>query len=587
MHNLKRMFGQRVLPIVYDDSLSYYEMICKMMRTINEIIENNNLLEQYVGSYMPTFNGDWDVTKTYQPLSVVLYDDQLYISKQEVPVGIAITAGDYWEEINLPYFDSIANLNSLDVLTPDQFSGTDTEKLTQAVTACADGGTICINREYVLDSNWVIDHLSSRQEHYIHILGLGKNAVINLNGYNIVGDRAAGEGYGSNSVGGVFWDNIEFTGEPTQAGFITDRLIRMFFTGCHFYGMLKAFYGNDSFDFNSSSREGVAQSYYFSQCYFGCLKENAFDAYRVFDCHFNNCIFEYDHSSIKVRRKVEGLFVTNCLMENINGTAIDITVANFANGGGCFTAVINNNYFEDNRISIDLSGVKFASSVVISNNMHCPGTNNDYFIHMPRNLKDKYPQGSADLSPILRITGNCLYPSAHNDGSHALLFDLFDPVTGEPWAYNLTGLHFEDNNFELTNSNASMKQLYTLNYRPINKAYTKDNNIGFVALFNSEGTQTTSAPANKAIDTSGSDYTIVSIRDTISGNNICNETGYSTDPNDWYYIDASATAMTVRAKRESGSFNIPASVLRSHAGDVIASVVVAWKYDRSTAPGKS
>ena len=35
-----RMNVAKVLPLVYDDSLSYYEVLCKVVNKINEIIEN-------------------------------------------------------------------------------------------------------------------------------------------------------------------------------------------------------------------------------------------------------------------------------------------------------------------------------------------------------------------------------------------------------------------------------------------------------------------------------------------------------------------------------------------------------------------
>ena len=34
---------QKVLPLVYDDSLSYYEVLCKLVTKLNEIIETTNL----------------------------------------------------------------------------------------------------------------------------------------------------------------------------------------------------------------------------------------------------------------------------------------------------------------------------------------------------------------------------------------------------------------------------------------------------------------------------------------------------------------------------------------------------------------
>ena len=43
-----RAFCQKVLPLVYDESLSYMELVCKLSSKLNEVIENNNNLPQYV-----------------------------------------------------------------------------------------------------------------------------------------------------------------------------------------------------------------------------------------------------------------------------------------------------------------------------------------------------------------------------------------------------------------------------------------------------------------------------------------------------------------------------------------------------------
>ena len=39
-----RFWCMKVLPLVYDDSLSYYEVLCKVVKYINEIIENEKVL---------------------------------------------------------------------------------------------------------------------------------------------------------------------------------------------------------------------------------------------------------------------------------------------------------------------------------------------------------------------------------------------------------------------------------------------------------------------------------------------------------------------------------------------------------------
>lgn len=55
---------------------------------------SNNI---YIGSrYVPKFDGDWDNTKSYEPLTIVSYGNNTYTSKIPVPVGILPTDTNYW-----------------------------------------------------------------------------------------------------------------------------------------------------------------------------------------------------------------------------------------------------------------------------------------------------------------------------------------------------------------------------------------------------------------------------------------------------------------------------------------------------------
>lgn len=46
-NNLKafRFWCNKVLPLVYDDSLSYYEVLCKVVEYINKLIEDGKIVE--------------------------------------------------------------------------------------------------------------------------------------------------------------------------------------------------------------------------------------------------------------------------------------------------------------------------------------------------------------------------------------------------------------------------------------------------------------------------------------------------------------------------------------------------------------
>lgn len=58
-------------------------------------------VREYIGArYVPIFADplEWDGTKTYEPLTVVLHQGNSYTSRQAVPVGIEITNSTYWAQ---------------------------------------------------------------------------------------------------------------------------------------------------------------------------------------------------------------------------------------------------------------------------------------------------------------------------------------------------------------------------------------------------------------------------------------------------------------------------------------------------------
>ena len=55
------------------------------------------ITRQYIGArYVPIFDGAWDNTKDYAPLTIVSYEGNSYTSRTYVPSGIDITNDTYW-----------------------------------------------------------------------------------------------------------------------------------------------------------------------------------------------------------------------------------------------------------------------------------------------------------------------------------------------------------------------------------------------------------------------------------------------------------------------------------------------------------
>lgn len=92
-----RFWSQKVLPLVYDESLSYYEVLNKMRFKINEIITGLDIYQIKFAD--PIY---WDITKQYEPYTIVKDEDGVgYLSKQPVPAGIAISNQEYWQSLGV------------------------------------------------------------------------------------------------------------------------------------------------------------------------------------------------------------------------------------------------------------------------------------------------------------------------------------------------------------------------------------------------------------------------------------------------------------------------------------------------------
>lgn len=91
-------------------------------------------VREYVGArYVPIVVGEWDSTRTYEPLMVVTHQGNSYTSRQYVPAGIEITNEGYWV-LSANYNAQIdAYRNELYSILP--YDETPTEGSTKGVTS--------------------------------------------------------------------------------------------------------------------------------------------------------------------------------------------------------------------------------------------------------------------------------------------------------------------------------------------------------------------------------------------------------------------------------------------------------------------
>ena len=133
---------------------------------------------QYTGArYVPIFAepSEWNSTRTYEPLTIVLHEGNSFTSKQFVPAGIDITNEKFWAETGNyngqveqyrgevdkytaqveKYIDQLTTRNYKTLVCPDDFDGSnDTEKINASLKYAYENGTgICLkHRTYTVNA---------------------------------------------------------------------------------------------------------------------------------------------------------------------------------------------------------------------------------------------------------------------------------------------------------------------------------------------------------------------------------------------------------------------------------------------------
>jgi len=90
-----KFWCQKVLPLVYEDSLSYYEILCKCVKYINDLIDNNKIIADELESLekelkiVQKWIDDFDTTFIEKVV-------QEYLVKSVQTVTFGISSGGYF-----------------------------------------------------------------------------------------------------------------------------------------------------------------------------------------------------------------------------------------------------------------------------------------------------------------------------------------------------------------------------------------------------------------------------------------------------------------------------------------------------------
>jgi polygalacturonase len=89
--NVKPLWGciQNVLPQVYDDTISYQELLYKVISKLNELVENNNKLPDYIADLIREYISSGEIEKV---LAEVMATYMLNVKFP--PAGLTPASGD-------------------------------------------------------------------------------------------------------------------------------------------------------------------------------------------------------------------------------------------------------------------------------------------------------------------------------------------------------------------------------------------------------------------------------------------------------------------------------------------------------------
>lgn len=92
--NRFKFWCQKVLPLVYDDSLSYYEVLSKVVKYINDLIKNNN----EIADILEIYGNDIALLKE----DVNYLEEELEKIKNGEYMSVYLSAIEKWIDKNLP-----------------------------------------------------------------------------------------------------------------------------------------------------------------------------------------------------------------------------------------------------------------------------------------------------------------------------------------------------------------------------------------------------------------------------------------------------------------------------------------------------
>lgn len=439
----------------------------------------------YTGArYVPLFAdpAQWDNTKAYEPLTIVLNEGNSYTSKTFVPVGIDINNTDFWaqtgnynaqiesyrklvEEYITKTNGLITEVDALEwkIVTPDQFEGaSDAVKIQAAMDYFNDksGGCIVLNREYDITGQTLYfkKGINGYNENgfrtKIMFFGLNNSRIVSTsNNLNVMfaGNPRSGDIAFINCtfVGGA--DTVNYANNVNV--FDCSTLIRITTINCTYLYVASVFWGKNSITQSTNMQSIRSDNDLLTH-------SGSFYTYGLlWDCIIDNCTIEqcdrfvYCDPTITVipsnQSRTQKLTITNCVYEAITLGGIYIT-------GSGDSIYIDSNYVEDCVQPIYFEG--YYNNINIANNrfagrpLQIPA-DQDFYVITLKNVTGQ--------TPIFIERNN-----NNSEGEHTMLL-YTESISVNIYGYNraqTTQLNFKNNYFDLLNiyDNVAMSLPFTI-----------------------------------------------------------------------------------------------------------------------------
>ena len=159
---LDKLF-RSVIPVAYDDSISYYEMVSKVIEVMQQYMETSSI------TYADPFQ--WNIKSQYARNTLVIDPETgtAYLSLQPVPSGVQITNTEYWTPVfTMQNFTD--SLKTAITTVPQQENGQAATQEIPANSVFFVGDVLCTNKEEIPVTSIVVIGSNCRQVSVIELL---------------------------------------------------------------------------------------------------------------------------------------------------------------------------------------------------------------------------------------------------------------------------------------------------------------------------------------------------------------------------------------------------------------------------------